>query len=367
MRGVFQIAKFSGIPVHLHWSFSFIFIWIFYLGQTGEVGWTGITWLVLFIVAMFVCVAMHEFGHALSARRFGLGTKDIILSPVGGMARLERLPDKPIQEFFVALAGPMVNIIIALFLGIGLFFYAPSSLNIFKHLGGGIGMLSNFNTFLALLFWLNVMLFAFNLVPAFPMDGGRIFRSLLSIKYGQVTATRIAALVAQGLAVIFIMISIYYYDIIIGLMGVFVIFVARHEYKMVKVENILKAHKAGDVARSFYTKINLSDPISHPFELVNKGLEKNFLVFDELGEIKGMLYEKDVIDAMKSKKEHQPVSDFYKAEFSTINAENSLRAAYTKMMESGYNILPVVEKEEIVGVIDVGNLSSFIQIQSKVQ
>ncbi len=368
MRGLFQIAKFSGIPVNLHWSFSLLFFWILYVGKTGNMGWLGVSWLVLLVISMFVCVAMHEFGHALSARRFGVGTKDIILSPVGGMARLERLPDKPVHEFFVALAGPVVNIVIAIVLGLWLYIYAPGSINIYKLLGGGIGgVLPNLNSLLSLLFWLNVMLFTFNLLPAFPMDGGRIFRSLLSIKYGQVAATRIATIVAQILAVVFLLIAFFYRDIIIGVMGIFVILVARHEYKMVKVENILKNHKAGDIARSFFTEISLNDPISRPFDLVNKGLEKNFLVFNEANEICGTLDENDVINAMKNKNENNLVSEFYKKEFVTINAENTLRAAYTKMMESNYNILPVIEQGQIVGVIDVGNLSSFIQIQSKVQ
>lgn len=125
MRGSFQIAKFFGIPVFVHWSFGLIFAWIFYLGYSNEWNWTSISVAVAFVLALFVCVVMHEFGHALMARRFGVKTRDIILSPIGGVARLDRLPEKPMQEFYVAIAGPLVNIGIILLLLPYLLLYQP--------------------------------------------------------------------------------------------------------------------------------------------------------------------------------------------------------------------------------------------------
>ena len=364
MRGVFQIAKFSGIPVQLHWSFSLLFFWILYIGKTGGMDWVGISWLTIFVLSMFVCVVMHEFGHALSARRYGVGTKDIILSPIGGIARLERLPDKPVQEFMVAIAGPLVNVVIAFFLGIGLYFYSPNS---FDLLGKDLSAIfSNLDSFLSLLFWLNITLFAFNLLPAFPMDGGRIFRSLLSIKFGRLTATRIASLVGQLMAILFVGFGVYSGDFIIGFIGIFVFLMARQEYKMVKTESYLNEHKVGDIARSHFTKVSVNDPMSEPIALIKQGLEKNFLVYNEWDQLSGVLYEKDILTAMKNEKQEKAINDFYNRQYDTINAENSLRAAYNKMMSSGYNILPVTENNQIIGVIDVHSLNNFIRLKDQV-
>lgn len=370
MRGVFQIAKFSGIPVQLHWSFSLLFFWILYVGKTGHMSWIGISWLTVFVLSMFVCVVAHEFGHALSARRYGVMTKDIILSPIGGIARLERLPDKPQHEFFVALAGPMVNVVIATFLGIGL--YISGSLTIFpSHMftllsHGLAGVFLSLDSFLGLLFWLNISLFVFNLLPAFPMDGGRIFRSLLSIKLGRLSATRIASFVGQLMAILFVLFGVFNFDVIICLIGVFVFLMARQEYKMVKTEAYLNDHKVGDVARSHFTKVSINNLMNEPITLIRQGLEKNFLVYNEMDELSGVLYEKDILLAMKNQDGEKSIHDFYNRQYDTINSENSLRAAYNKMMSSGYNILPVVENNQIVGVIDVHSLNNFIRLKDQV-
>ena len=366
MRGVFQIAKFSGIPVQLHWSFSLLFFWILYVGKTGNMSWVGVSWLTIFVLSMFACVVMHEFGHALSARRFGVGTKDIILSPIGGVARLERLPEKPEHEFLVAIAGPLVNVVIALILGIGLYLTSSPSLNFFDLTEGGFNIFSNLDSFLGLLFYLNISLFTFNLLPAFPMDGGRIFRSLLSIKLGRLTATRIASYVGQFMAFIFIFGGAYFGHFVVCFIGIFVFLLARQEYKMVKTETYLNDHKVGDVARSHFTKFTINDSISEPITTLKQGLEKNFLIYDELDQLSGVLYEKDILQAMKNGNEDKTINDFYNREYDTINSENSLRAAYNKMMSSGFNILPVTENNQIVGVIDVHSLNNFIRLKDQV-
>ena len=116
MRGSLRLFTWFGIPVHLHWSFGLIFLYAFWIGYDNNLDISGTVWLMGFFVALFGCVLLHEYGHALTARRYGVATHDIILTPIGGIARLEKMPEKPVQEFVVAIAGPLVNVAIALLL-----------------------------------------------------------------------------------------------------------------------------------------------------------------------------------------------------------------------------------------------------------
>jgi len=190
-----HLGRWLGIDVYLHFTFLLLLAFIGLsqglIGRSLDAALGG----VLFFTGLFVCVLLHEYGHALAARRYGIGTRDITMLPIGGVARLERMPEKPSQEFVVALAGPAVNVIIALGLFIGL------------KLGGWWQPLSSLsptggNIFERLLV-ANVFLVLFNLLPAFPMDGGRVLRAVLAMKLNHARATRIAARIGQGMAVVF--------------------------------------------------------------------------------------------------------------------------------------------------------------------
>ena len=192
MKLSLKLGSFAGIRVYLHWTFVLLLGWILFshLGQGHEwaEAWRGVG----FIIALFGCVLLHEFGHALTAKRYGIRTRDITLLPIGGIARLERLPENPRHELWVTLAGPAVNVVIAGVLFAVLYFVYP--VNEFSQ-----ARLLEGN-FLVRLMWVNVFLGAFNLLPAFPMDGGRVLRALLSMRLGRARATRLAASIGQGMA-----------------------------------------------------------------------------------------------------------------------------------------------------------------------
>lgn len=200
MKWSFQLARIAGIDVRVHATFFLLLAW-FGFAYYSAGGFGAMVVGLAFILLLFVCVVLHEFGHALAARAYGIRTPDITLLPIGGVARLERMPEKPWQEFVVAIAGPAVNVVIALglYIVIGRFL----GLDDLAAVGGGGGNL------LTKLFAINVMLVVFNLLPAFPMDGGRILRALLATRLKHAKATRIAAGIGQGVAVLF------------GLMGLF--------------------------------------------------------------------------------------------------------------------------------------------------
>lgn len=194
MAWSFTIARIFGSEVRIHITFFLLLLWIGVVHyQHG--GMPAAIEGVIFILALFACVVAHEFGHALMARRYGIKTPDITLLPIGGLARLERMPEKPRQEIAVALAGPAVNVVIAaiLILVMGASIEADALQTLENPTLGFVARLASVNVFLVV----------FNLIPAFPMDGGRVLRALLAMRYSRLQATRVAARIGQGLAFVF--------------------------------------------------------------------------------------------------------------------------------------------------------------------
>ncbi|WP_243664001.1 site-2 protease family protein [Rhodothermus marinus] len=195
MKGALRIGRIAGIDIFLHWTFGLLIAGIFAFYLLHGVGVQAALAGVVLVLVVFGCVVLHELGHALMARRFGVPTRDITLYPIGGVARLQRIPEEPIQEFWIAVAGPAVNLVIATVLALVLW---------------GVGGSFDPNAlvqprlhFLTSLMWINLLLVGFNMLPAFPMDGGRVLRALLALRMNYVRATQIAASIGQGMAVLF--------------------------------------------------------------------------------------------------------------------------------------------------------------------
>ncbi len=228
MRWSIKIARIAGTEVRIHITFLLFLAWIgFSYYQMG--GAAQAIPGVLFILALFGCVLLHEFGHALAARAFGIPTPDITLLPIGGVARLQRMPDKPWQELIVALAGPLVNVVIAAVLI--LFLGHPASLeNLERVEHPGLGMLAK-------LVSVNVMLVLFNLIPAFPMDGGRVLRALLAMALPYGRATQIAAWIGQALAFVFGFIGLFNNPLLIFI-ALFIFLGAQQEAAMAQMKDV---------------------------------------------------------------------------------------------------------------------------------
>ena len=195
----FRIGRLAGINIFVHFTFLILLGWIAISNLIATQSLVIAALGLLLTVAVFFIIVLHELGHALAARRFGIATKDITLLPIGGVARLERMPEKPAQELVVALAGPAVNVVlaavfgaIAIALGIPLFG----------------AQLTDVSQLVTLLFQINVGLVLFNMLPAFPMDGGRVLRALLAMRMGSNRATQVAARVGKGMAVVFAIVGL---------------------------------------------------------------------------------------------------------------------------------------------------------------
>ncbi|MDY7096144.1 MAG: site-2 protease family protein, partial [Acidobacteriota bacterium] len=193
-RWSFRLGSLAGIPIYVHLTFFLIIPYIAFVA--GGAGIAPVAQALLLVLALFGCIVLHELGHALTARRYGIKTRDIILLPIGGVARLERMPRAPLQELWVAIAGPLVNVVIAILL----YLYLRAS--------GGLASLDQLQpeslSFAVQLFAANIFIVLFNLLPAFPMDGGRMLRALLATRMEYAKATRIAASIGQLMAFLFI-------------------------------------------------------------------------------------------------------------------------------------------------------------------
>lgn len=367
MKGSFQIARIFDIPLLIHWTFGLLVLGGIYFGYSQNWGIWETAWAALLVLSLFSSVVLHEFGHALTARRYGVDTRDIILSPIGGVARLTRLPDSPRQEFMVAIAGPMVNIGIAVLLMPYLISNTATRNQLLSFIDRNSNLffvdLSPFDDFLIGLFLLNSILAVFNLLPAFPMDGGRILRALLSLRLGRIRATRIAAFIGQAMAVLFVIYGFWHWSPVTAFIGLFVFVTASSENRMVRLDSMLEKHQAGKIVRRTFTRIYDRDPMEHPVEVLTHGLERNFLVFDEWQNLTGVLGEEQLMRAIRAKDFGAPVAHYMIRDYAALLSADTLKEALAKLQGEGHPALPVYEKGKVIGVIDLNGINTFLKLE----
>ena len=350
MRGSIKLATISGIPVLIHWSFGLLFVWLGYVGLSEGMNAVGILWFFFFALLLFICVVIHEFGHALTARKFGVNTKDIILSPLGGIARLNRLPEKPFHEFLIAIAGPATNVVIAILLFPVIYFSGSMT---FMITDAADVIFTKPANILPLLFYTNITLVIFNMIPAFPMDGGRVLRSLLAMGMDRLKATRIAVVIGQVFGLTFLLGGIFLGELILGLIGVFVFFMATAEMRSARTESLLGARKVADFMRSNFSIIREDQQIGELAAFFMTGMETSFLVFEENGyKYTGILNTRKIEEALKAGESEKPIREFFERKVTFVTPAQSLKDAFYKMMEDNVDILPVLSGREIIAVLD---------------
>ena len=380
MRGSLRLFTWFGIPVHLHWSFGLIFLYALWIGYDNSLDLMGTLWLMGFFVALFGCVLLHEYGHALTARRYDVDTHDIILTPIGGIARLEKMPEKPSQEFVVAIAGLLVNVAIALLLlGVSALVFHEERWEFFKwFLNQQFSFSADEDTgqileesgiqpsglmfYLPVLVATNIGLVLFNLIPAFPMDGGRIFRSLMAMKWGRVRATQWAAWVGQAIAVLFIAYGLWSNAFTLALVGLFVFTTARSENAMVQLDDFLRRYKASDLLRPQFTRMHGNDWMQSAAALLQQGLERHFLVFDLDDQLIGMLEENSIVAAIKKNLLSQEIAQFTQ-KVEVVSPEESLQRVFFLIRQQGNPMIAVADESGILGVIDEAGLYHFMRMK----
>ncbi len=356
MKRSLSFPKVAGIDIHIHWTFSLLIVWIIYNNMRAGLDATQVTWSVIFVLSLFICVTLHELGHALAAKRYGIKTKDITLYPIGGVARLEKMPEKPKQELIVALAGPAVNLTIALLL-------SPAILNsdISAEESSRV-LIINAHNFLPMLGMLNITLAVFNLIPAFPMDGGRVLRALLAMKLGRVKATQIAAGIGKLLALGFIVMGFYSNPFLIFI-GLFVILGANAEEQMVMTQSLIIELTAKNAMMTNFISLEKEEPISKAIELLLAGQAKSFLVTDQ-GVPYGIIDRDDIIRGVKEFNENQSVEHIAQKELIYVNSATPLNEVFMEFRKTRTPLILVKDSDQLVGIIDTDNIAELIMIQS---
>jgi Zn-dependent proteases len=375
MSGSFKIFSWLGIPVYLHWTFGLIFVYVLWHAQNAGLDTLETVWITGLFLSLFVCVLLHEFGHAIAAKRYGVSTRDIVLMPIGGVARLEKMPEKPVQEFVVAIAGPAVNVVIAILLFIGMGVFSDGYLlemladaiqqdigyDVLTQSGQVISPTLHFAIKLAIT---NVALVIFNMIPAFPMDGGRVFRSLLSMWIGRPKATKIAAWLGQAIALMLIMLGLWGGDFMLSILGLFVIYAARTENSQVQTESLLSKYQAHQALRPNYTRLRANDWMMTAIETYRRGLERHFLVFDMSDRLVGILEEEDILKAMRKPDSTAEIVRYAQAA-EYVRADDSMLKVHYLVRQRGLGIVPVVDEQgQILGVIDEAGLMHFVRLSA---
>ncbi len=344
------VGTYAGIPVKIHWTFGLMLLYVVYIAKEEGLSVAQGLWFGGYISILFLCVILHEYGHALMARRYGIRTLDILISPLGGIARLQRIPPRPLHEFAVAIAGPLVNVAIAMILSV--LVLTVWGWEVVKENPTDIFQLSNPIVFINSTIILNILLFLFNLIPAFPMDGGRILRALLGLKFSRVKATLIASTIGQILAVGFILLAIHFNVITWAFIGLFVILMARSEYNSVKLEDTLKTKTANQVMNTVYTVFHVDDSMDSVIDTFNKKAEHNFLVVDNQDSIAGILSEQHIIKSISQDHSEAKVIQYTTTNYTYMLPENSLEEVFEKMNSRGLSLVIIKDGDQLQGVID---------------
>ncbi len=356
MKNALSLPKIAGIAIYIHWTFTILIAWIIFTNLRAGLDAVHIGWSVLFVLSLFLCVTLHELGHALAAKRYGIKTRDITLYPIGGVASLEKMPEKPGQELVVALAGPLVNVVIMLLLLpviIGFDWPDGEAQQVF---------LIDQNSFLPMLGVVNVWLAVFNLIPAFPMDGGRVLRALLSMRTSRVKATEVAANIGQIIAVGFVFAGFYSNPFLIFI-GLFIILGARAEAEMVKSQSFLTGLVARDALMTNYQTLDKNQTIADAVRLLLDGEAKNFLVLDDDRPF-GVLNRDHIIRGIQAAGESALLHTVADPNLLYADSSAPLQEILVQFQQVKQSIILVQEQGRLMGIIDLDNISELIMVNA---
>ena len=358
MKRSLRIGSVAGIGIFLHWTFLLLIaaIFGFYYVQSQSIA-AALAGMGL-ILGVFVCVVLHELGHALTARRFGVGTRSITLYPIGGLARLQRIPSEPMKEFWIAVGGPAVNLVIAAVLGVVLLLldgtFNPEALRApGRHT-------------VASLMWINLALAGFNMLPAFPMDGGRVLRALLALRQDYAKATQTAANVGQVMAILFGLFGLLSFNPILLFIALFVYVGAQQESQ----QAIYRAFTEGTPVRQAmvtrFATLGGDDTLDDAVDELLAGTDHDFPIVQD-GTIVGLLRRKQLIQALSAHDRDTPVREVAADDFLTTEPGAPLDEVFQRMNAESCTTVPVVESGRLVGLLTLENVGELIMISSAIQ
>ena len=358
MKRSLKVGSVAGIGIFLHWTFLLLIaaIFGFYYVQSQSIG-AALAGMGL-ILAVFVCVVLHELGHALTARRFGVGTRSITLYPIGGLARLQRIPSEPMKEFWIAIGGPAVNIVIAVLLaGVLLAVDGSFTPDVLRSPGSHT---------IATLMWINVALAGFNLLPAFPMDGGRVLRALLAMRQDYAQATQTAANVGQAMAILFGLFGLLTFNPILLFIALFVYVGAQQESRQAMYRAFTEGTPVRQAMVTRFATLGVDDTLDDAVDQLLAGTDHDFPIVED-GRIVGLLRRKQLISALSAHDRDTRVSDVADEEFFTTDPGAPLDEVFQRMNEASCTTVPVEDDDRLVGLLTLENVGELIMVSSALQ
>lgn len=359
MAWSFRFARLFGIDIKIHLTFFLIL-------ALGAIQWglphgpSGALFGIALMALLFACVTLHELGHSLAARAYGIPTREIVLLPIGGVAMLERMPRHPVQELVIALAGPLVNVVIVFLLALasGLTFLT-GALDFSTLLRGQ--MAPSWETLLVWLAGSNLFLVLFNLIPAFPLDGGRVFRALLGFAVDYEKATRIAAGTGQALAVAGGLLALVNGNLMLGLVALFVFFAAGQESRQVSTGSLLSRFTAGRAFNRHALTLRPEDPISRAVDLLLTSYQPEFAVLRGT-QLAGVLTRDRLIQALAGGRLDAQVGEVMKSGVLKVQARVSLEDVREALMQRGERVAAVYDGPRFQGLVGLEDLSEALLV-----
>ncbi len=354
MKWSLKVGRIAGVDINIHWTFALLLIWIGIV-EVGRGATLVATMLAFaFLITVFGCVVLHELGHALMARRFGVPTSDITLLPIGGVARLQRMPENPVQELWVAVAGPAVNVAIA-----GLLFIP-------LYLTGGMAPLSEIRifggAFLVQLFWVNVLLVAFNLIPAFPMDGGRVLRATLATRMDYMRATSIAANIGQVIAVLFGVVGLFVNPWLLFI-AIFVYLGAEAERRFTQIKTAIEGLRVRDAMITRFRTLSPCDSLKTAADELMAGSQYDFPVLQD-GAVCGVLRREDLARGLRGGGRDARVGDTMQAEYAAANVDELLEDVLPRLRDGRCSTVLALSDGHLDGLLTMQNIGQLIMLRA---
>jgi Zn-dependent protease/CBS domain-containing protein len=347
------IFRVAGIQLRIHITFLLLIAWLAF-GYYAQGGSAAAASRVIFVLLLFLCVVLHEFGHAFAAKAFGINTPDITLLPIGGVARLERMPEEPVQELIIAVAGPLVNVVIALGL-----FVAGGSQALFNPstVEGGGGLIAQLLT-------INIMLVLFNLLPAFPMDGGRVLRALLATRMSYARATQVAATVGQGFAFVFGFLGLLWNPFLIFI-ALFVYIGASQEAALAQMKDVSRRFPVSSAMVREFRTLSEDAALQEAVDALLATSQHDFPVVNETGNVTGVLTRHDLIAALRKNDPTLTVGDVMRRDVPTVTTGTRFEDAFRIMQECNCPAVPVLDSmKRLVGLLTPENVTELMMVQS---
>lgn len=356
MKHSLQIGRPFGIKISIHWTFLFLIAWVVIIDIQQGLNFKQTMLSILFILVLFVCVVLHELGHSFTAMRFGADVKSITLLPIGGMANISKLPETPKEELLMTIAGPAVNVVIALILYVIISAFGNVDFQEidFTAITG--------ENFLTMLLFVNLFIVAFNLIPAFPMDGGRILRALFSFRMDKLKATRLAKITGQAFALTFMIVGLFINPFLV-IIGIFVFLGASAEYKTLKFTELLKFYTVSEAIITDYHTVHPEAPLEKAAEqLLHHQI--NGIIVTRGNEPLGILTKNDIIKGLSMEGKNIPVKQVMSVDFETVGPSEPLDKVFQRMQGKKSLMVPVMKNDRILGILDMDALQQFILVKS---